>query len=70
MTLALPSGGFQLAVAFRVDLLLSPTSTSFGVMSVLSKNSIRFCCSATWRWGRSSDWKKVAPFSKNSFCQR
>jgi hypothetical protein len=32
VTLALLSGGFQLAVAFRVDLLLTPRQYVFGVM--------------------------------------
>jgi len=49
---------------------ISSARTSSLVCTFFSKNSIRFCFSSTWRWGRSGVWKADAPFSKNSFCQR
>src|SRR6266568_6450174 len=49
---------------------ISSARTSSLVCTFLSKNSIRFCFSSTWRRGRSVAWKAAAPFSKNSFCQR
>jgi hypothetical protein len=49
-----------------LEFVLTNFQNSTG-LQLPSKNSIRFCFSSTWRWGRSWGWKAAAPFSKKLF---